>query len=116
MTTNPDRIVERSEADNSLMPEEALQILSPRLQGEALQRVLRAADVRMRKISGNKGRIWAAIGVDAVPCSRNCKFCSHGEAWGVYGQPYELSMDEVCERAKILAQHNPDWLTLRFTQ
>lgn len=116
MTKNPDQIVARSESDAPWTPDDALQILSPQLHGEALERVLKAADVRMRNISGNRGRIWAAIGVNAAPCSCNCKFCSHGEAWGVYGQPYELSMAEVCERAKNLAQHNPDWLTLRFTQ
>jgi len=111
-----DDIVRRSEAGERLTRDEARRLLAPDLAAEAVQRLYAAADRRMRQIAGNRGRIWAAIGVDATPCPRNCRFCSHGAAWGVYAKPFELSPAEVTAQACRLAAAKPDWLTLRFTQ
>jgi biotin synthase len=91
-------------------------VLSDKLQGDALQQVLDAAKERMWVISGKRGRVWAAIGVDAAPCPRSCDFCSFGSAWNVYPECYELSPDDVCRQASQIGWFAPDWLTLRTTQ
>lgn len=115
MTTLED-VLRRSEAGQRLTRAEALVAMDLGLDGGVVRRLLAAADRRMRAISGGRGRIWAAVGVDAMPCPRNCRFCSHGAAWGVYEEPFELSAAEVCAQVRRLAADRPDWVTLRFTQ
>ena len=109
-------LVERCESGDLLSPEEAILVLHEDLTGEMLDRVLAEADRRTRVYWKNRGRIWSAIGVDSALCSRNCKFCSHGAAWGVFEKPHELSVDEVLEHVARLAPYKPDWITLRTTQ
>jgi biotin synthase len=106
------------ERGENLTPELAIQVLDDALPAEVWQQVRRAADRRMRSIGDNRGKLYASIGVDAVPCSMNCKFCSHGAAWGLANATWELSVDEVCARVDaFLAQGTPpDWFTLRTTQ
>ena len=111
-----EKLVKRCESGNLLSPEEAILVLHEDLKGEILDRVLSEADRRTRAYWKNRGRIWSAIGVDSVPCHRNCKFCSHGAAWGVFEEPHELSVDEVLEHVARLAPYKPDWITLRTTQ
>lgn len=103
-------------ADRCLTPREATLALSSELQGEALRQLLEAAHRRMCRISGSHARLWAAIGVDAAACMRNCAFCSHGVQWGVYPDNYELAPEEVCRQAADIGVLEPDWFTLRTTQ
>ncbi len=110
------KLIERCESGELLQPEEAILVLHEDLQGELLQRVYVEADRRMRAYWKNRGRIWSAIGVDSALCSRNCKFCSHGAAWGVFEKPHELSVEEVLEHVARLVPYKPDWITLRTTQ
>ncbi len=109
-------LLQRCESGELLTPEEAILVLDERLIGEELQRVYDEANQRMHAYWTGKGRIWTAIGVDSALCSRNCKFCSHGAAWGVFDQPHELTVDEILWHVKNLASHKPDWITLRTTQ
>lgn len=103
-------------AGRCLTPVEAVLVLSETLEGDALLQVLEMAKERMAAISGKRGRVWAAIGVDAAPCPRNCEFCSLGSAWNVYPDRYELSPEEILRQAMQIGTFAPDWLTLRTTQ
>jgi len=110
------QLVAKCRSGQLLNRDEALLVLSPRLSAEGTAAVLAAADKRMRTIAGNRGRPYAAIGVDSAPCARNCAFCSHGAKWGVYGKPYVMTDTEVCRRAEEIGRQHPEWLTLRTTQ
>ncbi len=113
------KLIECCERGERLTPDEAILILHSDLRGEQLERVYAEAKRRMHA-TWNRGRVWSAIGVDSALCSRNCKFCSHGAAWGaVRGMgydPHELNSEEVLEHVARLAPHKPDWITLRTTQ
>ena len=111
-----EKLIERCETGELLNREEAILVLHEDLQGEALQRVYAEADRRTRAYWKNRGRIWTAIGVDSAPCSRNCKFCSHGAAWGVYQKQYTLSFEEILNHVRQMIPLKPDWITLRTTQ
>lgn len=103
--------------DACLSRELAMQVLREDLPDEVWQAVREAADRRMRNIASGRGRLYATIGVDASPCAMNCRFCSHGEAWGLAKERWELAPDEVCKRIHhLLQQAVPDWFTLRTTQ
>lgn len=116
MNTTITNLLDACKSGRLLTPGEAELVLSDQLQGDALHDVLQMADDRMRRISENRGRVWAAIGVDAAPCPRSCSFCSLGSAWNVFPENYELSPSEVCEKALQIGKFEPDWLTLRTTQ
>lgn len=110
------KLIERCESGELLTPEEAILVLHNDLQGEQLNRVYAEADRRMRAYWKNRGRIWTAIGVDSAPCSRNCKFCSHGAAWGVYEKQFTLTDEEILSHVRQMVPLQPDWITLRTTQ
>ena len=111
-----EQLITRCESGELLNREEAILVLHEGLQGELLMRVYAEADRRTRAYWKNRGRIWMAIGVDSAPCSRNCKFCSLGAAWGVYEKPHELTVDEVLNHVRQMIPLQPDWITLRTTQ
>ena len=110
------KLIDLCESGELLNPEEAILVLHEDLQGETLERVFAEADRRTRAYWKNRGRIWTAIGVDSAPCTRNCKFCSHGAAWGVFKEPHELTADEVLRHVRQMIPFQPDWITLRTTQ
>lgn len=66
--------------------------------------------------SGNRGRIWAAVGVDYRPCTMNCKFCSFGEKWGLMKKPHELTDEEVTQAVQGFASQGASWIIMRTTQ
>lgn len=68
------------------------------------------------KVSGNKGKVWAAIGIDYRPCPMNCKFCSFGEDFGAISDSSCLSDEEVIAYAKAFAEEGAEWLSLRTTE
>jgi biotin synthase len=99
-----------------LTQRDALSLLKGDLPPEEVRKGLARADERARRVARGRGRVYASIGVDSVPCTRNCRFCSHGAQWGVYPESHELSIDHVSAIAERIAPHRPDWLTLRTTQ
>lgn len=109
-------LLNHCEENIPLTQEEAELILDSRLQGEPLKRLYSLADRKRRRISGNRPHFWTAIGVDSVPCSRNCRFCSHGAAWGAFEKPFELSIKEILRHIERLIPSQPDWITFRTTQ
>ena len=111
-----EELIGRCLSGQRLNRDEALSVLDKNLPDESRAAVMASADARARSIAGNRGRVYAAIGVDSAPCPRNCAFCSHGASWGVYGKPYEMTVEDVCRHATEIAKHSPDWLTLRTTQ
>jgi biotin synthase len=95
---------------------DALAFLRSELPAEEERSGLNLADARARIIASGRGRVYASIGVDSIPCTRNCRFCSHAAEWGVYPASHELSIERVLAIAERIAPHRPDWLTLRTTQ
>lgn len=79
------------------------------LTGETAKRIA-------KNITGNKAGIWAAVGVDFVPCSVNCEFCSFGEKWQIIKKPYEWSQKEIIELAVYYLKKGAKWITLRTTE
>lgn len=110
-------LIDACERGDCLTRDDALQVLDEKLPEEIWEAVRHAANRRMREISAGYGRLYASIGVDSAPCAMNCRFCSHGAAWGKANARWELTIEEVCERLRaLLASDVPDWFTLRTTQ
>lgn len=67
-------------------------------------------------VSGGKARISGAIGIDFVPCSMNCTFCSFGEKWGIVKEKKVYTMEEIVSIARGFVDQGATTLTLRSTE
>ena len=57
-----------------------------------------------QKVSGGKAEVHAQLGLDASPCSKDCKFCSFAAGNGIRKEKFELSMDEILKFAYTAAE------------
>lgn len=67
-------------------------------------------------VVGNRGGVWAAVGVDCAPCSMNCAFCAFGRSWGVVREAHEWSAERIVETARRYASEGASWIVLRTTE
>jgi len=67
-------------------------------------------------ITDNSAYLWGAIGIDFVPCSMNCKFCSFGEKWGIIKDEVIYSEEEIIEQVKDYADSGIRFIVLRTTE
>lgn len=82
----------------------------------AAEKLGEAARAVAAEITGNRGSVWASIGVDYKKCPMNCRFCSFGEEWGVVKDESEWSPDDVVNFARKFVSGGARWVTLRTTQ
>lgn len=67
-------------------------------------------------VTGNRGSVWASIGVDYKNCAMNCDFCAFGKKWGIVKEESERSIGEVIELTRNFVSQGARWVTLRTTQ
>jgi biotin synthase len=80
------------------------------------EKLYRQARAIVQKHLGNRGRIWAAIGLDEAPCKMNCKFCSFASQWTQFNEPCELCNEEVLDWAERFIRGGVDYLILRTSE
>lgn len=68
-------IYQKIENNQELSRADVLQMLSVDVLSSAYYGIINYANAYARKTFENKGVIFAQIGIDAAPCSVNCKFC-----------------------------------------
>lgn len=69
-----------------------------------------------RTLAGNRGKVWAAIGVDCVPCPMDCAFCAFGQSRGIMRRARCWSGEEVAHAAAAFAAAGASWVVLRTTE
>lgn len=77
--------------------------------------ILCKADELTRSEFNNKGIIFAQIGLNAEPCSVNCKFCSMGEKHYSLDTSWRKSVEEVLVEIGDLVERGIDDLFLMTT-
>ena len=83
--------------------------------GEALY--LRRASSEVTHIkTGNRGRIQGAIGLDFIPCTMNCEFCSMGAKWDLIDRPITYTDDEIVQMVREFLDEGVMGITLRTTE
>ena len=72
-------LIEKIEkGDFNLNEEEILELLNIENGSERFYRLLYVSNALSRKKFGNKGYVFTQVGINAEPCSKNCRFCSLG--------------------------------------
>lgn len=92
------------------------QLLNPGIPDPQIQEHLAKADAMTRDLSGGRGYVWAAIGVDNHPCPMTCNFCSQSHRWQASTEPWMMSVEEVVTAAREMDDRGADFVVLRTTQ
>ncbi|MEE0845651.1 MAG: hypothetical protein U0L71_05595 [Eggerthellaceae bacterium] len=74
-----------------------------------------AAEAIGRKASGNKGQIYAQIGVDEGPCPVNCAFCSLAACNSPREEGFETPIGRIVEYAQTFDRAGVHLITLMST-
>lgn len=78
-----------------LTKEEVVQLLKIENNSEDFHELIKAANLRGRKVYDNKAYIFSQIGLNASPCPMNCKFCSMAESNYVMNTKFHKTMDDI---------------------
>lgn len=82
---------------------EIVALLSVDTDSEMFYRLLRAANLQSRRLYGDRGYIFAQIGLNAEPCSINCGFCSMGGEHYSVGESYKNGFEQIAPTVREIA-------------
>ena len=88
-------IFEKIDAREPLNANEAVSLLSIQNLSPEYFTLLQKASEASKRDFGNKGYIFAQMGLNASPCSGNCTFCSLAECNTTFSETSEKSMEEI---------------------
>lgn len=108
-------ILAKAEKGEQLSREDAVALLHTDNTSSSFYQLIAAANERSRRVFGNKGYIFAQIGLNAYPCSGNCSFCSLAEKHFVVGEYYEKSCEEVVAQVREMETDRIEALFLMTT-
>ncbi|WP_432663828.1 radical SAM protein [Wukongibacter baidiensis] len=80
--------------------EEAKVLLSIDLHSKEMYELLSCANTLSKKHFDNSGEIYAQIGINNSPCSKNCDFCVFGEKHKLIVDSVELDEDDILRRTE----------------
>jgi biotin synthase len=102
-------IFDKIAAKIELSREEVIKLLSLETTSAEFYHLLYLARNYSVETFGNRGYVFAQIGINAEPCSVNCKFCSMAANHYVLPNRWQKSIDEITEGIKLLvADHAND--------
>ncbi|MCF0144241.1 MAG: radical SAM protein [Firmicutes bacterium] len=99
-----------------LSRDEIIALLSVDEKSEDADYIRSKAHEAALKVSGGKARLWGAMGIDFVPCSCNCDFCSFGEKWGIVKESKIYSMDEIKAQMREYVEAGVYYIVMRTTE
>lgn len=105
------KIATRSE----LSKEEAVKLLSIDNTDEEYYQLLYHARKQSKEAFGNKGYVFAQIGINAEPCPINCHFCSMAAKHYALPEQWRKSVNEIVEGVKQLVADRANDIFLMTT-
>lgn len=99
----------------TLSKEDAIELLNINNASNDFYKLISKANELSRNQYQNKGYIFAQIGINASPCSGNCKFCSLAKDNYSVDSQFEKSTDEIISQVKIITDQNIEALFLMTT-
>ena len=110
-----DGILRRAMDGEALDREQALALLGIENGSEDFYRLLSAANRLTRSEFKNRGYIFAQIGVNAEPCSKNCRFCSMGADHYAMDSQWRKDADTAVYEVEFLVKQGVDDIFLMTT-
>lgn len=81
-----------------LEKEEIIYLLNLDTYSEEINKIFLYSNKLSRKTFQNKGALFAQVGLDNSPCSKNCNFCFFGAKHKLLTEIKKLSLDEIKEK------------------
>lgn len=100
---------------NTLDRQDAVTLLRTPTHAPEFYDLLSASNARSRQTFGNRGYIFAQIGINSAKCTGNCKFCSLAKDSYAMDGEQEKSLEDIVALAKHIASHNVEALFLMTT-
>jgi biotin synthase len=69
-----------------------------------------------KRRSAGQGHLWAAMGLDHVPCKMGCKFCSFAMPWTAITSDTQLDPAQIEAQAIRFLEAGADYLVLRTSE
>lgn len=95
--------------------EQAIELLNIKNNSTDFYKLISLANEMTRTEFNNRGLIFAQIGLNAEPCSGNCKFCSMGKDHYVVENIWEKDIDTILAQTKCIINEGIDDLFLMTT-
>ncbi|TWH48712.1 radical SAM protein [Sporomusa sp. KB1] len=112
---NIEKIVDSVLAGCVISREEALTLLNVENKSTDFYKILSVANRLTRQNFNNKAYIFAQIGINAEPCTKNCKFCSMGKDHYSMESKWRKDYKTVSQEVDKLIEANIDDLFLMTT-
>ena len=90
--------------DYNLSESEIIDLLHIDTQSTKFYELLAVSNALSRRKFGNRGYVFTQIGINAEPCSVNCKFCSMGAAHYSLDSQWEKTAEEICSQLAWLQE------------
>lgn len=108
-------IFKKMETNGELSKDEVVRILSVDNTGPEFYRLLYLARRQSVKAFGDRGYVFAQIGINAEPCPINCRFCSMAAKHYALPGKWRKSVDEIVEGVKQLVADRANDIFLMTT-
>ncbi|WP_075602654.1 biotin synthase BioB [Saccharicrinis aurantiacus] len=99
----------------NLSDSDILELLNIDATSPEFYRLIAVSNAITRQKSNNKGYVFTQIGINAQPCSIDCKFCSLASSHYSLSEKWEKSIDDVELELKGLMQYHFDDFFLMAT-
>ncbi len=94
---------------------EAVELMKIDEDSDDMYALASAANTLTRRQFGDRGEVYAQVGINLWPCPKSCAFCSFGEKWNVIKSRMEFSLEEVVLRAKAFEDAGANAIFLMST-
>jgi biotin synthase len=108
-------ILDRALAGHEIDREQAVELMKTDEKSPEMYAIMSAANLLTRRQYGDRGEVYAQVGINLWPCPKSCSFCSFGARWNIIQSRAEFSLEEVVKRAKAFEDAGANAIFLMTT-
>jgi len=108
-------ILDRALAGGGVSRQQAVKLMEIDENSDEMYALASTANTLTRRAFGDRGEVYAQVGINLWPCPKSCAFCTFGEKWNVMPSRAELSLEEVVSRAKAFEETGANAIFLMTT-
>ncbi len=108
-------ILDNALAEEEISRQEAVELMKIDENSHEMYALISVANTLTRRQFGDRGEVYAQVGINLWPCPKSCAFCSFGEKWNVIKSPMEFSLEDVVRRAKAFEDAGANAIFLMTT-
>jgi len=108
-------ILDKTLSGEEIYREEAVELMKIDESSHDMYALTSVANTLTRQHCGDRGEVYAQVGINLWPCPKSCAFCSFGKKWNMIKSPTEFGLEEVVLRAKAFEDAGANAIFLMTT-